>query len=93
MNTERYFEKSGDEQIYTDNLIENAHGFASYRFHEGKLIILNVYGDGEYWDNFFTNMAREEGLKALVFGTRRSYKPFERKFGYKLTGYILEKEV
>jgi len=26
-------------------------------------------------------------------GTKRNYKAFEKKFGFKLTGYILEKEV
>ena len=93
MNLERYFEKSGDTEIITDNLIENEHGFASYFVNGDRLVICNVFGDGEFWDAFFLDKARELGLKRVTFGTRRNYKAFEKKFGYKLTGYILEKEV
>lgn len=36
--------------------------------------------------------ARLHNLKKLVFNTRRNYKAFERKYGFKLDSYILTKE-
>lgn len=88
-----YLHKSGDEEIITTNLIENEHGFASFARQGEKLIIYNVYGDGPYWDRFFVALARRNGCKKLVIGTRRSPKAYERKFGYTVIGHILEKEV
>jgi len=88
-----YLERSGDSQIYNDNLIENKHGFMSYRVHEGNLVLLNVYGDGEYWDTFSIELAKALGTPKIIIGTHRNPKAFERKFSYSLTGYILEKEV
>ena len=90
---ERYLDKSGDEEIFTDNLIENDQGFASWNIHRGKLVILNVFGAGQFWDSFFVALAKGLGVNKITFGTRRNPKAFERKYGYKVVGYILEKEV
>ena|SRR3990170_1330601 len=92
-DVEKYLKKSGDERIYTDNLIENENGFASYRIVRDKLIILNCYGNGKYWDERFMEIAQKNNCKAIKFGTRRNCKAFIRKFGYTLKGYILEKGV
>ena len=90
---EKYLEKSGDQFIYEDNLIENDHGFMSWKIAEDKLVLLNVYGNGKYWDEFSIALAKQLGLKGILTATRRSPKAFTRKFGYKITGHILEKEV
>jgi len=90
-----YKQKSKDTKIYFNNFIENEYGFASWdiNWEEQSLVLINVYGDGKYWDMFFTGLAKRLGLKKIVFGTKRSPKAFERKYKYKLVGYIMEKEV
>ena len=90
---EKYLRKSGDQFIYEDNIIANDHGFMSWKIAEDKLVLLNVYGNGKYWDNFSIELAKKLGLKGILTATRRSPKAFTRKFGYKITGHILEKEV
>ena len=92
---EHYKKKAKDDKIYFNNFIENKYGFASWEidWEEKALVPLNVYGDGKYWDMFFTGLAKRLGLKKIVFGTKRSPKAFERKYKYKLVGYIMEKEV
>jgi len=91
----KYCQKSGDSMPHTANLIENEHGFASYYFSEDgeSIILLSVYGDGRYWDSFFEDMARENGLKRVRFVTKRDPRLFARKYGYRVTGYHMEKEV
>ncbi len=89
----RYFKKSGDDNIALTNFVENDYGFASYSINSDALIILNCFGDGKYWDHFFTSLAKERNCKKIRFATRRNYKAFERAFGYKQIGYVLEKEV
>ena len=37
--------------------------------------------------------AREKGLANMVFVTKRNYKLFEKKYKFKLDGYILKREV
>jgi len=88
-----YLKRSKDSHIYTDNLIENEHGFMSWSVYEDKLVAHQVYGDGVYWDNYLNELAKQLGLSKIMIATQRNYKAFERKFGFKLIGYILEKEV
>ena len=90
---EDYMERSGDEQFFMDNLVENEHGFCSYKIAHGNLICFSAYGDGEHWDNFLMSKAKESGCKKYMITTRRNPKVFERKYGFKIAGYILEKEV
>jgi len=91
---QKYFNKSGDNEILTDNLIENEHGFMSWTINdEGDFLILQVYGNGSYWDEVSQVLAEAMEAKKIIFATKRNYKGFVRKFGYKLTGYILEKDV
>lgn len=74
---------------------ENEHGFITwFPDHDlGCLVIYDVCGDGKYWDRFGTLLAKYYGFSKICFGTKRNPKAFERKYRYKLTGYILEKEV
>jgi hypothetical protein len=90
---ERYLKKSGDDYIETENLIENEHGFMSWRVHRDKFVCMNVYGNGRYWDDYMNELAKQFNCKSIVTSTSRSYKAYERKFNFKLKGYILEKEV
>jgi len=90
---EKYLRKSGDQFIYEDNIVVNDHGFMSWKVQEEKLVLLNVYGNGKYWDEFSIALAKQLELKSILTATRRSPKAFTRKFGYKITGHILEKEV
>ena len=90
---ERYLEKSKDKHIETENLIENEHGFMSWTTFEDYLVAIQVYGDGEYWNRYLDELAKELGYDKILIGTKRSYKAFERKFGFKLTGYLLERRV
>ena len=90
---ERYLEKSKDKHIETENLIENEHGFMSWTTFEDYLVAVQVYGDGEYWNRYLDELAKELGYDKILIGTKRNYKGFERKFGFKLTGYLLERRV
>ena len=93
MNVQRYLDKSGDERIFMNNLVRNEHGFASYYVDGEHLQILNVYGDGDYWDEFLTGIAIKNGCRALRFSTLRNPKALERSRGCKVIGYIMEREV
>lgn len=88
-----YFNKSGDDTLILTNLIATDFGFASFDIKGDELILYQVYGNGDLWDRYFVELAKRLNLKKIKFGTKRNYKGFERKFGYKLVGYILEKEV
>ena len=91
---ERYLKKSGDDYIETENLIENEHGFMSWKVDGNKFVCMNVYGDGEYWDEYMNELAKQLGCKTILGGTtRKSYKAFVKKYNFKLVGYIFEKEV
>ena len=91
---ERYLKKSGDDYIETENLIENEHGFMSWKVDGDKFVCINVYGNGEYWDKYMNELAKQLGCKTILGGTtRKSYKAFVKKYNFKLVGYIFEKEV
>ena len=92
---ERYLKKSGDDYIETENLIENEHGFMSWKVDGDKFVCMNVYGNGKYWDEYMNELAKQLGCKKILGGTTRKagWKAFERKYGFKLRGYIFEKEV
>ena len=91
---ERYLKKSGDDYIETENLIENEHGFMSWKVDGNKFVCMNVYGNGKYWDEYMNELAKQLGCKTILGGTtRKSYKAFVKKYNFKLVGYIFEKEV
>lgn len=90
---QRYFEKSGDDYLVEGTLIQDDHGFMIYRIYRGEFCIMQVFGDGKHWDNMAVELARQNGCKTVKFGTKRKPEGFCRKFGYKVTGYVLEKGV
>jgi hypothetical protein len=90
---EDYFIRSKDEVIVRENLIENEHGFCSWRVTRNKLVLINVYGDGDYWDEWATKKAKELGAESIVIATRRNPKPFIRKYKCKQIATVLERKV
>jgi len=75
-----YLARTGDPRIDGRNYIENEHGFASYEIGENHLLVIQVYGDGKFWDKFFRDLAKDHGLKSYIFSTRRNPKAFSRRF-------------
>ena len=91
---ERYFEKSGDTEIITtDHVVSNDHGFATFAIRPDCVLIYNEFGDGRYWEKFFTQVAKNNGIKTVRCATSRNPAPYVRKFKFKIVGYILEREV
>jgi len=88
-----YMRRTGDDRIVPDNYVENDHGFASYRVQEKSILIIQMYGDGRYWERFFRRKAKEHGLKYCIFYTRRNPKAFARKFGAEVVETLMQVEV
>ena len=89
----RFKEKANSDLDFT-NLIENEHGFMSWKVDGEHFVCLSAYGDGVYWDKYMNGLAKQLGCtKVLTSTQRKSYKAYVRKYNFKLVGYILEKEV
>lgn len=87
-----YYDRSGDTELGLGWVEENEHGFCVWRRQDGQLILVNVYGDGAYWNAWADKKAEELGVDTIFFATKRSPKAFVRKHGYEVTGYILERK-
>lgn len=93
-SVDHYLEKSGDTSLIDSNFYENDQGFITWGTKDDDTLVLyNVYGNGVYWDKFSENLAKKFGFNKIMTATRRSPKAFKKKYGYRVTGYILEKEV
>ena len=93
---ETFLLKSGDDEICEAEYAESdEHGFMTYNLLPdlGLMVIVQCYGDGVYWNDRATEIAQSHGFKSIKFATKRSPKGFERKFGYRVVGVILEREV
>lgn len=88
-----YYNRSGDTELGVGWMEENEHGFCVWRATEDSVVLVNVYGDGSYWDSWATEKAKELEKDKVLFATKRSPKAFVRKYGYEVTGYILERKV
>lgn len=84
-----FLQRSGDRTITQVNYIENDHGFSSYKIENGILHVIQVYGDGKYWERFYRKVAKENNVKRAMFYTRRNPKAFERRFGAEVVQYIM----
>jgi len=89
---EEYLRKSGDDKIASGNIEISDHGFCVWGILEDKLILIQVYGDGEFWDMWADNKAEEMGKEKVFFATKRSPRSFAKKYGYEISGYILERK-
>lgn len=89
-----YMKRAHDSFVYIDNIIEDEEkGFVSYITSDEALVILCCYGDGDYWDQVMKDKAKELGLAKVQFITKRNPASFERKYGYELVGYMMEKRI
>jgi hypothetical protein len=86
-----YLERSGDDCIANGNTEHSKEGFCIWNTLEDKLILIQVYGNGEYWNEWATNKAKELGKDKIMFATKRNPASFIRKYEYIITGYILER--
>lgn len=96
---ERYFAKSGDTpevlklSMAAGDVIQNEHGFAVVQLTEDALLIHACCGDGKYWQEQFEMLAEKGGVKKLAMITRRNPEAWERRFGYKVKKFYMEKEL
>lgn len=90
---EDYLRRSGDTELPKGNVEENEHGFCIWRIIEDKLILASVYGDGKYWNEWATKKAEKEGMNTVFCATKRNPAGFIRAHGFKVVGYILERDV
>lgn len=88
-----YFDRSGDSVLEDGDLVENENGFCVWRQHKGSLVLVQVYGDGTYWNKWAELTAKELGMKNILFATKRNPLAFCRKHGFKVTGYILQRTI
>jgi len=65
----------------------------SYAVDGNRLVIIQCYGDGKYWDNMATELAIKNKVDKIMFITKRNPQAFERKYGYKVIGYAMERGV
>lgn len=94
-----------DSIIYIDDHDGEIRGFiyASQEFYQGEQVcfvqfcVVKPDKLGEYiCFELLTKIrlwAKDRGIENLIFITKRNYKPFERKYGFNLDGYILKRKV
>ena len=88
-----YYERADEENHSTENLTVNEYGFCSWIIQEDAVLIIDCYGDGKYWQSKMEEIARENGLTKTRAATKRNPMPYERKYGYKVIGFLMEKEL
>jgi len=91
-----YLRRTGDEEIITENYTDDPQkGFVTYQIKPEALVIGNLYGDGSYWLRLLAAIARANGKEKMMGVTRRlsRAKAFERRHGFKIVGYVLERGV
>lgn len=92
----RYEKKTGNKfnpfpsaQIEFDEV----NGFCTWEKDGDILYVSDTCGNGRYWEKFLDQKAKELNCKSIKFATTRQPTIFTRKYGYKIVGYVLEKEV
>jgi hypothetical protein len=90
---DNYFIKSGDDHLSQGNIEYADHGFCVWRDDKDILLLVNVYGNGQYWNKWAEKKAKELNVSRIVFATKRNPDAFIRKHGFELSGYILERSV
>jgi hypothetical protein len=69
-------------------------GFLSFEVDGEVLYVGVVSGDGRYWNEIIDQLAHKYHCKEIRFGTlRKSPAAFTRKYGYKVVGFLLGKQV
>lgn len=91
---QNYLAKSGDDELATGKkAVHPEHGFCIYDCNNEALVLIQVYGNGEFWDQWAEIKAQELGVNKIMFATKRSPKAYCRKYGYKIVGHVLEREL
>jgi len=75
-----YAKRSGDDAIESKNYIENEHGFASWDVEGDVFRVIQIYGDGKYWDRYLRQIAKEHRCKTAIFHTRRNPEAWKRRY-------------
>lgn len=88
-----YLNSVGKASIDCQILHIEGKGFISYAIQGDKLVIPDLYGDGKFWLEKALELAKTNGCTKLLGGTRRNPKAYNKMFGTKVVGYILEREV
>lgn len=88
-----YLKRSGDEKIEDGEVEVDENGFCIWRVHEDTFILVQVYGNGSFWNKWAELKAKELNMKTILFATKRNPEPFCRKHKFKITGYVLERPV
>jgi len=74
-------------------LYEEDKGFVTYIHTGDTLMVPDVYGNGLYWLVKMEELAKSLHCTRLLGGTTRNVKAYNKMFGTKIIGYILEKEI
>ncbi len=88
-----YLSKTGKMQLDGEVIYEPTKGFMTYLVLDKLFVIPDVYGDGKYWLSRAIEMAKSLGCTKLRGGTTRNVKAYNRFFGTKIVGYILENDL
>lgn len=93
----KHYEKHANQpfQLLSNDklLFDEEHGFTTYRVVGDMFYVGCVCGNGDYWQEVHNKLAKENGCTKIKTGTYRNPKPIMRKYGYRIVGYILEREV
>jgi hypothetical protein len=60
---------------------------------ENAISVNKLVGDGRYWEKVIDGIARFLKKKKVIAYTKRNPGAWHRKYGYRTTGYIIEKTV
>lgn len=95
---DRYYEKTGENLLahltpLSTVLFDPEHGVLVYEVHNDRLFVKQLVGDGRHWEKVLSKLATTNGCVRIRMYTSRNPKCFERKYGYKQVGYVMEKEV
>lgn len=89
-----YYRRSGDTEILHGTIEQDEKkGFMVWTFTNDSVVLLHVYGDGEYWNEMAEEIAKGLNLNKILFATTRSPKAFCRKYGCDIVGHVLAREV
>lgn len=89
-----YLEKSGDTEISGDYCMTHPEkGFVTFDITDDALVLVCVYGDGEYWWPIAEKIAKAAGVNKFVCATKKDPSGFIRKYGFKVVCTVLEREL
>lgn len=97
-----YINRSGDSMKDLELLLDRDitviklpkhRSWYSYYVQAGKLVIFTAYGNGKLILAHAKEEAKIKEASKIVFSTRRNPKAFERKFGFKQIGTVMELEI